>query len=307
MARNVTNCMFLMSFFSLNLKGINSRSLSEPRHQATLANQRASVSHLPPPPPPQSQLYTQLSSNFATEHQHRATNDSYSSQQMNRHHHQQHHNSSVETYDNLSDHQLTHQSRIDSSARHTSPSQPQQQQQQQPQAHFDRYTNSSLRPHYNSMRVPNHAALMAVSERDIKSVDREILYNYYKQNSAKQQPQQPTLPPPPGPAHFVRNTPKRQSLQVYNIRDIKSCERDLLGALSSSSSSSSSHQNTPVNGKSGQHMGHMMSPSLQQAPVILADATQRSRSGSVTPRQDNQHQQLHRVWQLYLVFFKKGR
>ena len=121
-----------------------------------------------------------------------------------------------------------------------------------------------------------------VSDRDIKSVDREIMYNYFKLHAPNQQDQ---------PQSFSRNTPKRQSLQHQSIRDIKSCERDMTGGMSSSSSSS---HNTPVNGKHAQLIKIMhQSPVSKIAPlenfVMKTDANRsnRSRSGSITP----QHQQ----------------
>jgi hypothetical protein len=248
----------------LDTQLINSRSLSEPRaNQTNLAN-RSSIN---------SQNYSQLTSNFAYD-----PNDDECRQSSNVDSYQ-HINGSAETYDNLSDHQLTHQSRIDTN-KYLAAQTAQNQQ-------FDRF-NPTLRPQYNSMRLPNHQGGGA-TERDIKSVDREILYNYYKLNSSKQH-QPTTLPPPPLHPHqtvnnFVRNTPKRQSLQCYNVRDIKSCERDA-GVLTSSSSSS---QNTPINNNKNSAIIKMMPPlpppppSIIIAPVVENDMTMRSRSGSVTP------------------------
>ena len=248
---------------------VNPRSLSEPRHQVNLAN-RASMCQ---------QHYAQLPSNFsyepqAIDHHSNEANELYQSQHMNTSI-----TSSVETYDNLNDHQLTHQSRIDSNKYFNNQNVATVLPQQVVPSQFDRY-NATLRPHYNSMRLSNSHV---VSERDIKSVDREILYNYYKLNQSKQEPQ--------SSSSFNRNTPKRQSLQHQNIRDIKSCERDMAGM---SSSSSSSH-NTPIssNNKNGQVVRMLQSPSMKMAPLepLTNDVNNRSRSGSVTPQQ--QQQQKH--------------
>lgn len=83
----------------------------------------------------------------------------------------------AETYDNLNENQTSHQSRI-AKVNYN---------------YFDRY-NRTLRPIYNSMRVP---------DRDIKSVDRDI--GYFNQTPRKM------------------NT----SSEGY-FRDIKSCDRDLM-------------------------------------------------------------------------------
>lgn len=81
--------------------------------------------------------------------------------------------SNVETYDNL-DAQSAHQSRIES--KYVLPN---------PLNYYDRY-NRSLNPIYNSMRI---------NSRDVKSMDRDVVYSYQNgaTTSQKSEPQTPQL------------------------------------------------------------------------------------------------------------------
>ena len=251
---------------------VNHRSLSEPRHHAN-----KTTTNLPPPPPPAQnfdhhQVYNPIQTNTLGYKQNIMIDEHSSAPSDHQNFYVQQPSgkevqngtiSSAETYDNLNDNSTassggppSHQSRIESKYNQVLQQQ-QHQQQQSPQLHFYERYNATLRPHYHSMRVPNG------NDRDIKSVDRDILYNFYNQQSklmAKPSQNGYAMPAPPS----VKNNHQN------NMRDIKSCDRDF------SIQTSISNSTAPV----------IISP-VSTNGTTLNDLQSRSRSGSITPR----HQQ----------------
>ncbi|CAF0714137.1 unnamed protein product [Brachionus calyciflorus] len=120
---------------------LNPRSLSEPRNQIKKASQTTQ--------PNTQQVYQNPIYNQQSKQEYFLTNQDLINQTIN---------STVETYDNL-DVQTSHNSRIESKYPNN-----------QQINYYDRY-NRSLNPIYNSMRV---------GSRDVRSVDRDVLYSHHK-------------------------------------------------------------------------------------------------------------------------------
>ena len=185
--------------------------------------------------------------------------------------------SSVETYDNLNDNQINHQSRIDS--RYSNIDGFNQLNKEQQLNYFNRY-NSSLKPKYNSMRIPN------TSDRNSKTIDPREVYDMNFCNESNRN----NLSTRNAPNNVLMGIGIKQQQQLNrkscinpttnqlinhaNLRDIKSCEREFL--VSNDLSTSTNLNNNTLNNTS---------TCTTILPVSsVTHQRDHSRSGSITPR-----------------------